>query len=199
MSILDRIRGNPFEKLKKDDLIAERIRLEREEKLKIGEVQRLSGEKKEMFDRGFGASGGERRALARQMQQRDQKIKLDNIHLKKIGDDIRVVDNLMFIQDNKRMLEQAGLMSRVLKMPKSKLDEFLAKVNIKDQIHAGKVDSILRTMEAEYGLLGEVVDDRETSKLMELWATSDATQADELYDKLEKEEAAKEKRESETA
>jgi hypothetical protein len=199
MSILDRIRGNPFEKLKRDDLIAERIRLEREEKLKIGEVQRLSAEKKELFDRGFGVSEGERRALARQVQQRDQKIKLDNIHLKKIGDDIRVVDNLMFIHDNKRMLEQAGLMSRVLKMPKSKLDEFLGKVNIKDQIRAGKVDGILRTMEAEYGLLGDVTDDRETSKLMDIWATGDVTQADELYNKLEKEGGTKEKRQLETA
>ncbi len=35
MGIIDKIKGNPFEKLKKDDLTAERIRLEREEKLKI--------------------------------------------------------------------------------------------------------------------------------------------------------------------
>ena len=40
MGIIDRIKGNPFEKLKKDDLTAERIRLEREEKLKIAEVEK---------------------------------------------------------------------------------------------------------------------------------------------------------------
>jgi hypothetical protein len=197
MSILDRIKGNPFEKLKKDDLMAERIRLEREEKLKIVDVENLSSEKKGLFDKGFKSTEGERRALARQIQQLDQKVKLDNIYLKKISDQIRVVDNLTFIHDNKQMLEKVGLMSKVLKMPKSKLDEFLAKVNIKDQISSGNIDSILRTMEAEYGLLSEPTEDKETAKLMDVWATSDISQADEVYEKWDKEKAAKEKTELE--
>ena len=109
MGIIDRIRGNPFEKLKKDDLTAERIRLERTEKLKIAEVERLSKQKKAAFDKGFDASEGERRTLARQMQQLDQKIKLENIGLKKLSDQVRVVDNLIFIHDNKAMLDRSGL------------------------------------------------------------------------------------------
>ncbi len=196
MSIIDRIKGNPFEKLKKDDLTAERIRLEREEKLKIGEVQRLSNEKKELFDKGFKATEAERRAIARQIQQLDQKIKLDNIQLKKTSDQIRVVDNLIFIHDNKKMLEKSGLMSKIMKIPKSKLDDFLAGVNIKDQVVQGKVDSLLRTMEAEYGLLSEPVDDKDTKKLMDIWATSDISQADEVFKKWDKERAAREELET---
>jgi len=193
MSIIDRIKGNPFEKLKKDDLITERIRLEREEKLRIVDVEKLSAEKKELFDRGFKATEGERRSLARQIQQLDQKVKLDNIYLKKISDQLRVVDNLNFIHDNKQMLERAGLMSKVLKMPKSKLDEFLAKVNIKDQVTTGNIDSILNTMEAEYGLMNEPAEDKETAKLMDVWSTSDVSQSDEVFEKWDKEKAAKEK------
>ena len=193
MGIIDRIKGNPFEKLKKDDLTAERIRLEREEKLKIGDVERLSAEKRALFDKGFKASEGERRALARQIQQLDQKIKLDNIYLKKVSDQIRVVDNLIFIHDNKKMLEREGLMSKVLKMPKSKLDEFLAKVNIKDQITSGNIDSILNTMEAEYGLLNEPAEDKETAKLMDVWATNDVSQSNEIFEKWDKEQSVKEK------
>jgi hypothetical protein len=83
MGIIDRVRGNPFEKLKKDDLTAERIRLERSEKLRIAEVERLSAQKKSLFNKGFQVSEGEKRALARQIQQLDRKIKLDNIDLKK--------------------------------------------------------------------------------------------------------------------
>jgi len=193
MSIIDKIKGNPFEKLKKDDLIAERIRLEREEKLRIVDVEKLSAEKKELFDKGFKATEGERRSLARQIQQLDQKVKLDNIYLKKISDQLRVVDNLNFIHDNKQMLEKAGLMSKVLKMPKSKLDEFLAKVNIKDQITTGNIDSILNTMEAEYGLMNEPAEDKETAKLMDVWSTSDVSQSDEVFEKWDKEKAAKDK------
>ena len=199
MSIIDRIKGNPFEKLKKDDLIAERIRLEREEKLRIVDVEKLSAEKKEFFDKGFKATEGERRSLARQIQQLDQKVKLDNIYLKKISDQLRVVDNLNFIHDNKQMLEKAGLMSKVLKMPKSKLDEFLAKVNIKDQITTGNIDSILNTMEAEYGLMNEPAEDKETAKLMDVWSTNDVAQSDEVFEKWDKEKAAKDKNELDQA
>jgi hypothetical protein len=193
MSIIDSIKGNPFEKLKKDEIITERIRLERDEKLKIGEVERLSAEKKDLFDKGFQASDGEKRALARKIQQLDQKIKLDNIQLKKISDDIRVVDNLTFIHDNKKALERAGLMSKVAKMPKSKLDEFLAKVNLQDSMRTGNTDALLRTMEDEYGLMDESADDKETTKLMDIWSTSDSSKSSEIYERWDKEKAGKEK------
>ena len=192
MGIIDKIKGNPFEKLKKDDLTAERIRLEREEKLKIGEVERLSKQKKELFDRGFEASEGERRSLARQIKQLDQKVKLGNIYLKKLSDQIMVVDNMIFIHENKQMLEGAGLMSKLAKMPKNKLDEFLAEVNIKDQVMEGSVHGILTTMEAEHRLTGEIEEDAETSKLMDIWETSDITESDEIYRKLDQEKGEKE-------
>ena len=193
MGIIDRIKGNPFEKLKKDDLTAERIRLERDEKLKIAEVEKLSTRKKELFNKGFQASEAERRTMARQIQQIDQKVKLDSIQLKRTSDQIRVVDNMTFIHDNKQALERQGLMKNLLKMPKTKLDEFLAKVNVKDQVATGQLDSILATMQAEYGLVGEIEDDKETASLMDIWSTSDISQADEAYQSWDKEKAAKEK------
>lgn len=189
MGILDKIRGNPFEKLKKDDLTAERIRQEREEKLKIAEVEKLSQQKKELFNKGFNSTEGERRALARQIQQVDQKIKLNNIHLKKISDQIRVVDNLVFIHDNKRMLENEGLMPKLAKMPKSRLDEFLGKVNLKDQMMTGNIQAILSTMEVEYGLMGEIEEDKDTQDLMDIWSTSEISEADEVFQKWDKEKA----------
>lgn len=191
MGILDRIRGNPFEPLKKDQLTDERIRQEREERLRIAEVERLSQQKKELFDKGFNASEGERRAIARQVLQLDQKIKLDNIHLKKISDNIRVVDNLIFIHDNKKMLESHGLISKIAKMPKSKLDEFLAKIDLKDQIMTGNLQDILNTMGIEHGLIGDIKDDKETKELMDIWSKSDVTDADEVFKNWDKEKAAK--------
>ena len=195
MGIIDKIKGNPFEKLKKDEITAERIRLERDEKLKIAEVERLSQQKKELFDKGFDATDAERRAIARQIQQLDQKIKLDNINLKKISDQIRVVDNLLFIHENKEMLENKGLISKLSKMQKSKLDEFLGKANLKDQMMTGNIDQILMTMDAEYGLMGEVEEEKETKELMDLWSTSDIAESDEVYKKWDIKKSAKERKE----
>ena len=191
MSIIDRIKGNPFEKLKKDDLTAERIRLERQEKLKISEVEKLETQKKDLFSKGFGAGEGQKRTLARQIQQLDQKIKLDNINLKKISDQIRVVDNLIFIHENKKMIENSGLMTKLQKLPKSKLDDLLAKVNVRDQIASDNMDGFLMTMQAEYGLLADVEDDKETKKLMDIWATTDSVEADEVFKQWDKEKASK--------
>ena len=192
MGIIDRIRGNPFEKLKKDDLTAERIKLERNEKLKVADVERLSTQKRDIFSKGFQASEAERRTLARQIQQLDQKIKLNNIQLKKTSDQIRVVDNLVFIHENKQVLEENGLMNRLLKIPKTKLDDFLAQVNVKDQIRSGNLDAVLSTMQVEYGLLSDVEDDKETTKLMDIWSTSDVTQADEVFQQWDQDKATRE-------
>lgn len=193
MGIIDKIKGNPFEKLKKDELTAERIRLEREEKLKIAQVDKVAAQKKELFNKGFNASEAERRTMARQIQQLDQKMKLDNITLKRTSDQIRVIDNMIFIHENKQALEKEGLMNKLLKMPNSKLDEFLGKVNVKDQIANGKLGAILGTMQAEYGLLEDTEDDKETAKLMDIWSTSDVSQADEVFQAWDKEQAVNEK------
>jgi len=189
MGILDRMRGNPFEKLKKDDLETERIKQEREEKLRIAEVEKLSQKKKDLFNKGFNATDAERRALARQMEQLDQNIKLKNIQLKKISDQIRVVDNLIFIHDNKQMFEKGGLMPKLAKMDKSKLDEFLARVNLSEQKMSGNLEGFLSTMQAEYGLVGEMEEDEATKELMDIWSTSEVSEADEVFQKWDKEKA----------
>lgn len=189
MGILDRMRGNPFEKLKKDDLETERIKQEREEKLRIAEVEKLSQKKKDLFNKGFNATDAERRALARQIEQLDQNIKLKNIQLKKISDQIRVVDNLIFIHDNKQMFEKGGLMPKLAKMDKSKLDEFLARVNLSEQKMSGNLEGFLSTMQAEYGLVGEMEEDEATKELMDIWSTSEVSEADEVFQKWDKEKA----------
>jgi len=192
MGFLDKFKGNPFEKIKSDDITAERITLERDEKLVIMEVTRLSEQKRKLFEKGFKSSEAEKRALARQIQQIDQKMKLKNLQLKRASDQLRVLDNLAFIHENKQSLERAGLMSDILKLPKSKLDEFLARVNIADGVTAGNLDSLLNTMLAEAGITTDIEDDKETSELMDIWSTSDASQSDDVFQKWDKEKTSRE-------
>lgn len=192
MGILEAIKGNPFEKLKTGELDTERITLERDEKLKIAAVEKLSQQKKVLFNKGFDATDAERRSLARKMEQFDQKIKLNNIQLKKISDQLRVVDNLTFIQENREFFERKGLMSKLGKMDKSKLNEFLAKTNLNDQKMSGNLDGILTTMQGEFGLLGEIEDDKSTKDLMDIWSTSDVSEADDVFQKWDKEKSENE-------
>ncbi len=197
MGIFDRIRGgNPFEKVKKDELQEEMIKLEREEKLKIAELNKLSQQKKEKFNRGFESSEAERRSLAREIQGLDHRMRLANVRLKKISDQIRVLDNMVFIKENEDTLKDTGVMSQLVKMPKSDLDRFLAKVNVEDKMRDGNIQGLISTMESEYGLLGEPVEDKGTEELVDLWKKSDMAEADEVYESWEKKEAKKAKEEN---
>ena len=100
---------------------------------------------------------------------------------------------MVFIHENKEMLENKGLMSKLSKMQKSKLDEFLGKVNLKDQMMTGNIEQILMTMDAEYGLMGEVEEEKETKELMDLWSTSDISESEEVYKKWDMEKSSKER------
>lgn len=142
---------SPLERLKKGELTAERIRQEREEKLKIAEIERLSDHRKKFFDKILSVSEGERITLEVQIQQLDKKIKLNNTHLEEIREHIHIIDNLIFIHDNKKALDNEGIMPRLAKLPKSKLDKFLGKVNLKDQTMTDSILQMLTTMETEYG------------------------------------------------
>ena len=83
-------------------------------------------------------------------------------------------------------------MNRLLKIPKTKLDDFLAQVNVKDQIRSGNLEAVLNTMQVEYGLLSDVEDDKETTALMDIWSTSDVTQSDEVFQQWDQEKATRE-------
>jgi len=182
---LQNIKGNPFEKLNKEEINEEKIRLEREEKLKQQEVDKLSRQKKELFDKGFNVTKTEQRSLARKIKQLDRKIKMHTDHLDKLSKNIMVCDNLQFIQENQEMLNKFGLISKINSLPKSKLDEWLASVNVSDQVSRGNVEKMLSTMDAEYGLMGEPEEDSETKELMDIWSSSDVD-AEEAFEQWEK-------------
>ncbi len=187
MGLLDKIMGNSLMNLNGNELNSERNRLEREEKLKKASIEQLNKQKKELFNKGFNVRRREQRSLARQIQRLDRKIRLDNIQFKKISDQIRVVDNLIFIHNNKKMLESDGLMSRLAKMPKSELEESLGKINLEDQMMTDTIQNFLRNVDYEYGLYEEVLDESETNKLMDIWSSPDVAESDEVFKKWEME------------
>ena len=80
-------------------------------------------------------------------------------------------------------------MPKLAKMDKSKLDEFLARVNLGEQKMSGNLENFLSTMQAEYGLAGEMEDDKATKDLMDIWSTSDISESDDVFQKWDKEKA----------
>ncbi|MCL0095045.1 hypothetical protein M1O52_00625 [Dehalococcoidia bacterium] len=198
MGILDKIKGNPFEKLKKDDLIAERIRLEREEKLRIAKVDKASQQFRALIKQGSGESSeAKRRSTARQMLRLEREMALDDKYLKNINDQLRVVDNLVFTQESQELLAHKGIMTKLTKLPASKLEKFLAQVNLQNEIAKGNVDNLLEMLDGELGLLAKPKEDEEIKRYMDVLETANEAEAEQIAERLLKERVAREREEEE--
>ena len=182
MGIIDRIRGNPFDRLKLDQLGVEKIKLERRERLVIGDIRTLSGKQKLLIKSGFGKDISEQRVLARQIDQADKQVKLKNIQLKRLSEEIKVVDNFIFVQENREFLEDSGFMKVITKIPKNKLSEYLGQINLKESLERDKVTGVLHTMESEFGLVGDVEDDTATSELLDMWNSEEPSSETDVFE-----------------
>jgi hypothetical protein len=182
MGIISRMSGNPFDKLKMDQLTEEKIKTERRERLVIGDIRELSGRQKMLVNSGYGKDVFEQRILARQIDQADKQLKLKNIQLKRLSDEVKVVDNFIFVLENRKSLEDSGVMKIITKIPKTKLSDFLAQVNLKERLERDKISGVLHTMESEFGLVGEIEDDASTSALLEMWGSEQPATTAEAYD-----------------
>ena len=182
MGIIDRIRGNPFDRLKLDQLGVEKIKLDRRERLVIGDIRTLSGKQKLLIKSGFGKDISEQRVLARQIDQADKQVKLKNIQLKRLSEEIKVVDNFIFVQENREFLEDSGFMKVITKIPKNKLSEYLGQINLKESLERDKVTGVLHTMESEFGLVGDVEDDTATSELLEMWNSEEPSSETDVFE-----------------
>jgi hypothetical protein len=182
MGIIDRIRGNPFDRLKLDQLGVEKIKLDRRERLVIGDIRTLSGKQKLLIKSGFGKDISEQRVLARQIDQADKQVKLKNIQLKRLSEEIKVVDNFIFVQENREFLEDSGFMKVITKIPKNKLSEYLGQINLKERLERDKVTGVLHTMESEFGLVGDVEDDTATSELLDMWNSEEPLSETDVFE-----------------
>ena len=182
MGIISRIRGNPFDRLELDQLGVEKIKLERRERLVIGDIRTLSGKQKLLLKSGFGKDISEQRVLARQIDQADKQVKLKNIQLKRLSEEIKVVDNFIFVQENRELLEDSGFMKVITKIPKNKLSEYLGQINLQESLERDKVTGVLHTMESEFGLVGDVEDDTATSELLEMWNSEEQSSETDVFE-----------------
>jgi len=180
---------NPLKAIDPEELNREAIRLEREEKLKTAEVEKLAKKKKALFEQGFNATKAEQRSLARNIKTTDREIKLTEMHLQTISNQILSVKNLQYIHEQGKVLESIGLMEKISKMSKEDLQKFLSEVNIEQKVQEQGIGTINTVIENEFGLKGEVATDDETKVLIDLWNSEPEEEADEIYSQWEKEQS----------
>ena len=188
MGLMDKLlkNKNPLKNLNVKELEVEKIRLEREEKLKTADVTKLAQQKKQLFEKGFNVTKAEQRTVARKIKETDRKMKLAERHLRTISSQILAANNMIYIHEQKDILESTGIMSTISKMSQKDLNKVLGEVNIEQSVMEQGIDVINTMFDAEFGLEGEMAEEDETQNLMDVWASGTEEESEELFSTWDK-------------
>jgi hypothetical protein len=193
MGLMDKLlkNKNPLKNLNIKELEVEKIRLEREEKLKTADVIKLAQQKKQLFEKGFNVTKAEQRTIARKIKETDRKIKLAERHLKTISSQILAANNMIYIHEQKDLLESTGIMSTISKMSQKDLNKVLGEVNIEQSVMEQGIDVVNTMFDTEFGLEGEMEEEDETQSLMDVWASGTEEESEELFSTWDKKQDEK--------
>lgn len=188
MGLMDKLlkNKNPLKNLNVKELEVEKIRLEREEKLKTADVTKLAQQKKQLFEKGFNVTKAEQRTVARKIKETDRKMKLAERHLRTISSQILAANNMIYIHEQKDILESTGIMSTISKMSQKDLNKVLGEVNIEQSVMEQGIDVINTMFDTEFGLEGEMAEEDETQNLMDVWASGTEEESEELFSTWDK-------------
>ena len=187
MGLIDKLfkSKNPLKDIDPNELDVENIRLEREEKLKSADVQKLAKKKKDLFEKGFNANKTDQRTLARKIKETDRDIKLKERHLKTISNQILAVNNMKYIHEQKEILQSSGVIGKLSKLSKQDLNKMLGEINLEQKVMESGVEGINTLFDTEFGLDGEMLEDDETQGLMDVWSSATEEDSDEEFSQWE--------------
>jgi hypothetical protein len=146
-SIKDRFQGKKnIEKITKDELRLEKIRLDQEEKKLVQRVDELEKEKRKLFDEGVKESSERKQVIiARKIKELDSQADHYDRQLRSVAHQIRVMNGLLMIKEQVGVSnDKRALVSRI---PIEKLALYVEKSTVKGEFAQDRIQDILQTVE----------------------------------------------------
>ena len=189
MKILDRLRGNPIEKIKIDDLRGEEIRLKNQIERIRKDINRIEKEKKKKFEEGVGADLIKKKMLIQEMKQLDMEGKLNMRNFTTLHKQYTFITNLLTIKKYEKQLKNTPIWEKLGKAKPEQLEAILIKLNLEGKTFEEMIDGLNRVFEMEVAEYEEM-EDEEEKKIMELWnkVESGEKSTDEVENELKFEE-----------
>jgi hypothetical protein len=172
MEGLKRLKGKrSIEKVSRDELRVEKIRLDQQEAKYIQRVEKLEAEKAELFRRGVNEGSQRKQAIiARRIKELDAQAKGLDRQLQAISHQVRVVNGLLMIK------EEMGTMSKeaeslISKLPLEELASYVEKSTVQGEFQREKLAEIAHTLEEGRGVLAEPLggEDEDVRQIMSLF------------------------------
>jgi len=168
MGLLDRIRGNPIERMKINDIMQEEIRLRNQIERIRKDINRIEKEKKKKFQEGIGADLIKKKMLVQEIKQLDLEAKLKMKNFTTLHKQYTFITNLLTIKKYEKQLKNTPIWEKLAKVKPEQLEAVLIKLNLEGKTLEEMVDGLNRVFEMEVAEYEEMEDEDE-KKLMELW------------------------------
>lgn len=118
MSFLEKIKGNPLDKMKIRELRSEEIRLKNRVEQIRKEIDKNEKEKKKLFGKGIGADPIKKKMLAQDMKGLDMEAKLKLKNFSTARRQLMFTQNLLIIKNYEKDLKNTEVWKRSRPFPK---------------------------------------------------------------------------------
>jgi hypothetical protein len=194
MSFIDKIMGNPIERMKTKDIMEEEIRLKNQIERIRKDINRIEKEKKKRFQEGIGSDMIKKKMLTQEIKQLDMEGKLKMKNFTGLHKQYTFITNLITIKKAEKQLKNTPVWNKLNKVKPSQLEAVLIKMNLEGKTFDEMVDGLNRVFEMEIAEFEESEDESE-KKMLDMWNAVEAGQME--VEEVEKELSVEKKKEEE--
>ncbi len=173
MGLLDKLRRNPIEKLKLQELREEEMRLKNNIERIRKEINKIEKEKKAKFQEGIGADLIKKKLIAQEIKQLDMEGKLKMKNFMALHKQYMLVSNLLVVKKYEKELRKTKLWEKLSKVSPEQLETALIKINLAGKEYEEVLDSLNRVFEMEIAEF-EATEDEVEKQLLEAWSSVEA-------------------------
>lgn len=146
------------------------------EAILMNQLVQLTTLKKELFSKGFSALEIERIDLVKKINMIDQKIKSKTDMRSDLLNQIKVMDKLIFLLENERIFRDIETTIHLEKTLRDQINLYLEETKEETEVPELIIENIFENVESGDVNIGKI------ENLIKIWSTSDAAQADSLYE-----------------
>lgn len=156
--------------LKLDDLLKEKIRLEKEERNYKAKFDDLEKRKNHLDSQGRrSVSEREMIMLARSIKELDLEMSNVDKMMQVISKQKRIINGLIMVKENERLLSQSGVTSLLNNIDMQDLIKYVDQASVDGDFHLEKFDQLLRTLEQNEATSSQISEDPEVLDIVAQW------------------------------
>ena len=172
-NVIDRIRGNPLDKLKMRELREEEIRLKNQCERLRKEIDDCEKDKKKKFREGIGADLFKKKMLFQEMQALDTEAKLRLKRFTTSNHQLRFIKNLLIVKNYENQLKENGTWRKLTSLPQEKLESFLIRISLDGKEFDEVLNELNKPFEMDVADIDNDVSEEE-KKVLDSWEKVEA-------------------------